>query len=188
MSSWGCWKNPEYNCVVFPFPFYCPVFFSVRALILETWDLTWNVVLALFVPLFQLSKILWSPHECAISLYFKASNKRICTSRYFFSKNSQKKISHFFPTPKKLFPLIVLFFAFTSYRDTCLKRINKNNFTPQEKNTKFFNCDFLEKNAMVHIWLFGTLEYPWIFNFFCSPEPLNVDYPRFLAKKKHKKI
>ena len=40
--------------------------------------------------------------------YSKVSNKRTCTIRIFFFEKSQKKISHFFPAPQKLFLLIHL--------------------------------------------------------------------------------
>ena len=57
---------------------------------------------------------------------------------HFFFRKITEKISLFLPALQKLFLLIVLYYDFTSYRDAFFKRINKNNFTPQEKNENLF--------------------------------------------------
>ena len=114
--------------------------------------------------------------------YFKAPNKRTFTFRIFFKK-SQIKISHFFPTPQKLFLLILFFKDFTSYRDSFFKRINKNNFYGAWKKWEIFICDFSKKIAYrTFTFIRYVRVYPCIFNVFSSPAPLNVDSSRFFAK------
>ena len=79
---------------------------------------------------------------------------------YFFQKITEKKFHIFFPAPQKLFLLISFFKDFTSYRDSFFKRINRNNFCGAGKKCEIFFCDFLKnKIRIVHVRLFGTLEY-----------------------------
>ena len=62
------------------------------------------------------------------SHYSKVPNKHTCAIRIIFSKKSQIKISHFFPTPQKLFQLILLKKESLYEVKSLNKRINKNDF------------------------------------------------------------
>ena len=72
--------------------------------------------------------------------YSKVSNKRTF-------KKSQKKISHFFTAPQKLFLLIHLKKGALYEVKPLIKVINKNNFCGAAKKCEIFICDFLKKNT-----------------------------------------